>query len=190
MTNYPIQPATDRAMPYIAANDEMSQQITRSIDHLSQDVGLLTRWRLRGVKGREAVKLSETALTEYMAAKRRAFVYQVGLVEDHAKKLMLKDSMQKTEVVEREIARIINAAASNFEGLITANLQVAYRTEMELIQAAEAMLKATQISERRFHQMVTNIETSTDKVVETVERTTREILANLERRFHAALQQG
>ena len=180
----------DNRVPYLAANDEMSTSITQSIDHLSQDVSPLIRWRLRGVKGREAVKLSETALTEYMAAKRRAFIYQVGLVEDHTKKLMLKDSIQKTEVVEREIASIISDAATNFEGQIADYVEAACRSEVERIQALEAALKANKISERRFEQMVVGIEASTDKVIETVENTGREILANLARRFHAALKQG
>ena len=198
MTNFPIRPAAirstdrhaDNRVPYLAANDEMSTSITQSIDHLSQGVGPLAIWRLRGVKGREAVKLSETALTEYMAAKRRAFIYQVGLVEDHTKKLMLKDSIQKTEVVEREIASIISDAATNFEGQIADYVEAACRSEVERIQALEAALKANKISERRFEQMVVGIEASTDKVIETVENTGREILANLARRFHAALKQG
>lgn len=189
MTINSMQPAATSSLPRISVSDDMSDPITRSIDNLSQDVGLFTRLRLRQAKGREAVKLSETALTEYMAAKRRTFVYQVGLVEDQTKKLMLTDSMGKTAQVEREMARIISEAVSNFEGLITGHEEAAYRAEIELTRKAEAMFAADKISERRLGQMVANIELSTDKIVETIQTTTREILANLERRFHAALAQ-
>ena len=92
-------------------------------------------------------------------------MFQVGLVEHHAKKLMLKDSIEKTELVEREIASIITAPTANFEGQILAQAKAAYRAEIDLIHGADAALKQGKLSERRFRQLVASIEASADNVV-------------------------
>ncbi len=188
--NMPQTSTKSRTTAHLAVNDEMGSSITNAIENLSSDATMFTRWRLRGARSREAIKLAETALVESMAAKRRAFIYQVGLVEDHAKKVMLSESMKNTEVIEREIARTITDAVSNFEKLIIGQEEAAYRAEIELIGNAHDMHAAGRMSARRCEQLVTSIEASTDKVVETVHRTTREILANLESRFNAALRQS
>lgn len=190
MTNMPVTAAKNRAVAHLAVNDEMGLSITNAIDNLSNDASMLTRWRLRGARSREAIKLAETALVESMAAKRRAFIYQVGLAEDFAKKIMLSESMKNTEVIEREIARTIAEAVSNFENLIIGQEEAAYRAEIALVSNAQDMLSTGKMSDRRCEQLITSIEASTDKIVETVHRTTREILANLESRFNAALRQS
>jgi len=190
MTNMPVTPAKPRTTAHLAVNDEMGSSITNAIENLSSDATMFTRWRLRGARSREAIKLAETALVESMAAKRRAFIYQVGLAEDHAKKIMLSDSMKNTEVIEREIAHTIADAVSNFENLILGQEEAAYRAEIDLVGNAHEMLAAGQMSDRRCEQMIASIEASTDKIVETVHRTTREILTNLESRFNAALRQS
>jgi len=122
------------AKTYPAASDSMSGAIIGSMNQLSQDVSPLTRWRLRKVRGAEAVKLAETALAEYMAAKRRVFIYQVGLTEDHAKKVMLAKSIDDTATIEKEIARIIGETVRNFETLITGQEEAAYRAEIAKVK--------------------------------------------------------
>lgn len=178
---------TDDPISNLAAEDSTGTSISETITELTRDAGLMARRQLRRARGQEAVRLAETALAEYMAAKRRTFVYQVGLAEDHSKKLMLRGSMERTAAVEREIARIITEAVSSFEGLIMGSEEQAYRSETQLVRRIEAAYQAGEISERRYTQQVENIGASTDKIVETVQSTTRQILANLERRFHAAL---
>ena len=187
MTSSPLTTRTDDPISNLATEDSMGTSITGTISELTRDAGLMARRQLRRARGQEAVRLAETALAEYMAAKRRTFVYQVGLVEDHTKKLMLQGSMERTAAVEREIARIITEAVSSFEGLIMGSEEQAYRSETQLVRRTEAAYQAGEISEHRYKQQVENIGTSTDKIVETVQNTTRQILANLERRFHAAL---
>ena len=171
-------------------NDEMSASITNAIDHLASDGTFFTRMRLRGARSREALKLAETALKESMAAKNRTFVVAVGLAEDLARKLLLSDSMRNTEAVEREITQTINDALRNFERLITERELAAYTIELERIGEAQAMRDAGKLSDRRFEQLVTSIEESTDKIVAGVHETTREILGNLRNRFNAALRQS
>ncbi|KCZ85072.1 hypothetical protein HAD_05305 [Hyphomonas adhaerens MHS-3] len=169
----------------------MSQSVTNAIDHLTAgDASLYTRWRLRGARSREAIKLAETALVESMAAKRRAFVFAVGLSEDHVKKVMLSESMKQTEEIEREIAKTIAEAVGNFEELIIGREEAAYRAELARIAEAQKMFEKGELSERRFEQLIVSIEASTDKIVDTVHKTTREILTNLESRFNAALRQS
>ena len=174
----------------LTVNDEMSASITNAIDHLASDGTFFTRVRLRGARSREALKLAETALKESMAAKNRTFVVAVGLAEDLARKLLLSDSMRNTEAVEREITQTINDALRNFERLITEREQAAYMVELERIAEAQTMRDAGKLSDRRFEQLVTSIEESTDKIVEGVHETTREILGNLRHRFNAALRQS
>jgi hypothetical protein len=174
----------------LSVNDEMSASITNAIDHLASDGTFLTRMRLRGARSREALKLAETALKESMAAKNRTFVVAVGLAEDLARKLLLSDSMRNTEAVEREITQTINDALRNFERLITERELAAYTIELERIGEAQAMRDASKLSDRRFEQLVTSIEESTDKIVAGVHETTREILGNLRNRFNAALRQS
>lgn len=190
MMNMSLAPGKPRTANHLAVNDEMGLSITNAIENLSSDATMFTRWRLRGARSREAIKLAETALVESMAAKRRAFVYAVGLAEDHAKKVMLSESMKNTEVIEREIARTIAEAVSNFENLIIGQEEAAYHAEIACVGNAQDMHAAGKMSERRCEQLITSIESSTDKIVETVHRTTREILANLESRFNAALRQS
>lgn len=174
----------------LSVNDEMSASITNVIDHLASDGTFFTRMRLRGARSREALKLAETALKESMAAKNRTFVVAVGLAEDLARKLLLSDSMRNTEAVEREITQTINDALRNFERLITERELAAYTIELERIGEAQAMRDAGKLSDRRFEQLVTSIEESTDKIVAGVHETTREILGNLRNRFNAALRQS
>jgi hypothetical protein len=174
----------------LSVNDEMSASITNAIDHLASDGTFFTRMRLRGARSREALKLAETALKESMAAKNRTFVVAVGLAEDLARKLLLSDSMRNTEAVEREITQTINDALRNFERLITERELAAYTIELERIGEAQAMRDAGKLSDRRFEQLVTSIEESTDKIVAGVHETTREILGNLRNRFNAALRQS
>ena len=190
MTSYPMQAATGSSLPFVDATDEMNDNITDSIGRLKKDVGLFTRLSLQRTQGREAVKLAETALVELMAAKRRAFIYQVGLVEDHAKKLMLKAGIEQTARVEYAIARIIGETVTSFESLIFAQEEAAWKVHMERTQRIEELFQTRKISDRGRDQMVTSNEASTEKVVATIQATTREMLANLERRFHAALKQG
>jgi len=174
----------------LSVNDEMSASITNAIDHLASDGTFFTRMRLRGARSREALKLAETALKESMAAKNRTFVVAVGLAEDLARKLLLSDSMRNTEAVEREITQTINDALRNFERLITERELAAYTIELERIGEAQAMRDGGKLSDRRFEQLVTSIEESTDKIVAGVHETTREILGNLRNRFNAALRQS
>jgi hypothetical protein len=170
--------------------DDMGNSITSAINSLSNDASMFTRWRLRSARNQEAIKLAESTLAETMAAKRRAFAYNVALCEDHVKKLMLSESMRKTEAVEREIAQTINNALMNFESLVTDREQEAYKVELQRISAAAELRDSGKLSEKRFSQMVESIEASTDKIVEGVHDVTREILANMRQRFHAALQQS
>lgn len=190
MANTQMNLNTTMSPHKLTVNDEMSASITNAIDHLASDGSFFTRVRLRGARSREALKLAETALKESMAAKNRTFVVAVGLAEDLARKLLLSDSMRNTEAVEREITQTINDALRNFERLITEREQAAYMVELERIADAQAMRDAGKMSDRRFEQLVTSIEESTDKIVEGVHETTREILGNLRHRFNAALRQS
>ncbi|MDD2867256.1 hypothetical protein [Neomegalonema sp.] len=174
----------------LSVNDEMGSSITTAIDQLAGDGSLYTRLRLRGARSREAIKLAETALVESMAAKRRTFVVAVGLAEDHARKLLLDDSMRNTEAIQREIAQTISDALENFERLINTREQAAYASELARIDEARALRDAGRLSERRYEQLEASIQASTDKIIEGVHETTREIFANLRRRFSAALRQG
>lgn len=180
---------TNTQLPYVAANDETAEAIKTAIDTLENGTGFVTRFRLNRAKGKEALALAEVALAEYMAAKRRAFVYHVKLSEDKVKKTLLKNSMADTAVIENEIARIIAGAVSSFEDLIHCQEETAYQAEMTHINTAKALLDEGKITESRYHKRIANIEESTDKVVSTVQSVTRQILANLEQRFHAALSQ-
>jgi hypothetical protein len=177
-------------LPYVSATDETGEAIKAAIRGLEGDTGFLTKFRLQRSKGKEALALAEVALAEYMAAKRRAFVYQVTLTEDKVKKTLLKNSMADTAVIENEIATVIAGAVTAFEDLIHTQEEATYQVEMEHIAAAKALFDAGKISEARYHRLVANIEESTDKIVATVQSVTRQILANLEHRFHAALSQS
>lgn len=188
MTNMPVAPGSNRAAPYLAANDEMSNAIDTTIDHLARDVGPLTRWRLQRARGREAIKLNETAMVAYMDARRRAFQFQIALEEDYAKKLMLTNSMDQTKTVEKEIARIISEAVSEFESLITGREKLAMINEVELINETLALVKAGKIAEARGTQPIANIQSSTDTIVDTVQTTIRDMLVNMRSRFNQALQ--
>lgn len=180
---------TNTELPYVSANDETGEAINMAIDTLESGTGFVTRFRLNRTKGKEALALAEVALAEYMAAKRRAFVYHVKLSEDKVKKTLLKNSMADTAVIENEIAHVIAGAVSSFEDLIHLQEEAAYQAEMTHINTAKALLEAGKITESRYHKRIASIEESTDKVVATVQSVTRQILANLEHRFHAALSQ-
>lgn len=173
-----------------SATDQVQDAINENIDKLANDASLFTRWRLNSLRGREAVKLAETSMVEAMSAKRRVMGYQLGLTEDYVKKCLLSHTMKDTEVVEREIAQTIAEAVSNFESLILGQEEAAYRAEIILSANAHDSLKAGKISQRRYEQLIGSIESSTDKIVESAHRTTRAILATLERRSNAALQYG
>lgn len=190
MTNTQTNLHTAMSPHKLTVNDEMSASITNAIDHLASDGSLFTRLRLRGARSREALKLAETALKESMAAKNRTFVVAVGYAEDLARKLLLSDALRNTEAVEREITQIINDALGNFERVVTDREQAAYMVELERIAEAMRLREAGKLSDRRFEQLVTSIEESTDKIVEGVHETTREILGNLRHRFNAALRQS
>lgn len=181
---------TNTQLPYVSTTDETGEAIKSAIRGLESETGFLTRFRLQRTKGKEALALAEVALAEYMAAKRRAFVYHVTLTEDKVKKTLLKNSMADTAVIENEIATIIGSAVSSFEDLIHVQEQAAYQAEMDHIKAAKTLFEDGKITEKRYQQRVANIEESTDKVVATVQSVTRQILANLEHRFHAALSQS
>lgn len=189
MTDDPMNPKKSMTPHKLNMNDEMSTSITNAIDQLATDGSLYTRWRLRGVRSREALKLAESALKESMAAKNRTFVVAVGLAEDLARKLLLSDALRNTEAVEREITHTINDALRNFEGLVTQREQAAYMVELERIAEAQRLLDAGKLSQQRFEQLVKSINESTDKIVAGVHETTREILANLRARFNSALRQ-
>ena len=184
-----IAPRTPADGTGLLPGDHLSDPIVRSIEDLSQDVGIFTRFRLRKVRGREAVRLAERALTEFMAAKRRAFAYQVGLMEDYVKKTMLGEAAQKTATIEREIAETIAAAASSFERLILLHEEAAYRAEIDAVRHADQLLADELIGERRYEQLLENAEISTDRIVGTVQVTARSIMENLKARFDRALQQ-
>lgn len=190
MANNQINLHTTMSPHKLTVNDEMSASITNAIDHLASDGSLFTRLRLRGARSREALKLAETALKESMAAKNRTFVVAVGYAEDLARKLLLSDALRNTEAVEREITQIINDALGNFERVVTDREQAAYMVELERIAEAMRLREAGKLSDRRFEQLVTSIEESTDKIVEGVHETTREILGNLRHRFNVALRQS
>ena len=190
MTDHTTHLAKLDQTSYLDADDTMTDTITRSLDKLSRDISPLTAWRLRKVRGAEALKLTESSLADYMAAKRRVFAYQVGLTEDHARKVMLAESMNRTAQLESEIARIISDAVSSFETLILGQEEAAYREEITRVDRAETLRDEGKISEARCAQMIANTQASTDSVVATVQRTTRELLENLEGRFRAALVQG
>ena len=190
MANNQINLHTTMSPHKLTVNDEMSASITNAIDHLASDGSLFTRLRLRGARSREALKLAETALKESMAAKNRTFVVAVGYAEDLARKLLLSDALRNTEAVEREITQIINDALGNFERVVTDREQAAYMVELERVAEAMRLREAGKLSDRRFEQLVTSIEESTDKIVEGVHETTREILGNLRHRFNAALRQS
>jgi hypothetical protein len=189
MANTRLSLHTEDTLGGLHMNDDMGTSITDTIDKVAGESSLLTRLRLRKTRGREAIKLAETALVEIMAAKRRTFIAAVGLAEDHARKLLLSESMRNTEAVEREIAKTITDALSNFEKLIVEREQAAYMIEFERIASAQEMRDTGRMSDRRYEQLVVGIEESTDKVVQGVRETTREILVNLRHRFNAALRQ-
>jgi len=190
MTNLPMTPGKNRAAPYLAANDEMSNAIDTTTDYLARDVGPLTEWRLRRARGREAIKMNETVMVDYMDARRRTFQLQIALEEDYTKKLMLTNSMDQTKTVEKEIARIISEAVAEFESLITGREKLALINEVELINETLALVKDGKIAQRRGDQRISNIEASTDAIVETVQTTIRDMLVNLRSRFNQALQMG
>lgn len=190
MDNAPLKPAPSTMPNTLDVQDEMGSAITSAIDSLAGDATFFTRLRLRRARGREAMNLAASTLAETMAAKRRAFAYNVALCEDHAKKLMLSESMRNTEAVEREIAQTINDALKNFESLVLDREEAAYSAELDRITEAEGLREAGKLSDKRYEQHVTSIEASTDEVVKGVQEVTREILANMRKRFNAALQQS
>ena len=73
MTDHTTHLAKLDQTSYLDADDAMTDTITRSLDKLSRDISPLTAWRLRKVRGAEALKLTESSLADYMAAKRRVF---------------------------------------------------------------------------------------------------------------------
>lgn len=178
---------TTSPLPYVSAHDETGEAIKTAIGSLENGTGFMTRLRLNHARGKEALALAEVALAEHMAAKRRAFVYHVKLSEDKVKKTLLKNSMADTASIENEIAHVIAGAVSAFEDLIHQQEEAAYQAEMVHINAAKVLLDAGKITESRYAKRIANIEESTDKVVATVQSVTRQILTNLEHRFHAAL---
>lgn len=188
MNNIPTHSNKRGATTYLAKNDEINKGIDVTVDRLSHDSGPLTRWRLRRVRGREAVRLNETAMVDYMAARRRTLHDRIKGEEDYAKKRTLADGIDRTKTIEKEIARIMAETVVEFEGLIGEREKLALIKEAELIAEIEELVEAGKVSPERAEQYIARIQASTDRVVETVDSTIREMLYNLRQRFEQALQ--
>lgn len=185
--NYPTTPKPPA--PVMVMNDDLSGPVMKAIDLLAADGNMFTRFRLRGVRSREAIKLAQSSMVEAMAAKRHVWAVAVSMAQDHACKMLLAESMEKSKAVETQITSTIIAATEDFSRLVVDREEIAYATELERIAQAHAQFEQGKLSERRYAQLVATIEAATDDVVKAVHEVTHEILNNLTRRFQAALQQ-
>lgn len=185
--NYPTTPKPPA--PVMVVNDDLSGPVMKAIDQLAADGNMFTRMRLGHARSREAIKLAQHSMVEAMAAKRHVFAVAVSMAQDHACKLLLADSMEKSKGVEAEINSTIIGATEEFMRLVVEREQVAYAIELERISEAQVQFDQGKLSERRYTQLVATIEGATDDVIKAIHQTTHEILNNLTRRFQTALQQ-
>ena len=180
-----ITTADDRL--FNLSSTDTTRDMTGLLDQVQRSGGIWARWRVARTVNTESVALLRESFERHMEAKRQVMAYRIDLAADEAMKRALKDNVATVAVIEREIARIASETLVAFKSDVIDVTEAAYRSEMERKIDIDRLLENKQIAPHRHDMMVVALTKATDQVVTETEAIIDRIVANLARRFDAAV---
>jgi hypothetical protein len=188
-----VVPLARASRPARASSGALNRVDTRSeIAGLANEArdagGWLARLRLTRQANVERIGVVNEAVASYFAKKREEIELALNLDSDNNRKRLLAASMEETNVIEREVTRLIRECQRELQLEAMDDEKVAGEEEIRRIEELDRLLAENRITPRRHAQAVANVEAAIDERIERGQHIVRRLFDNLEHRLSATLK--